>query len=997
VKTIRSRVGLLFVVAAVLFFFGTVCRADNGVYNITDYGAKGDGKTINTAAIQSAIDACNKAGSGRVLVPSGKFVTGTIIMKDNVELHVSHGAILQGALGPENYPLQPKPEFRSYIFQSHRWYSLIYAEKAKHIAVTGTGTIHGPGKHFRATDWIIRGKWARNPRIILFVSCKDIRVQDIHFRDSTFWIQHYINSENIIVRGVEVFSRTPAPNQSNDGINMDGCNQVTVSDCIFNTGDDSIVFKSTGPTVCKNIAVTNCVVTSGGHGIKFGSESHGGYENISVSNCTIRGCRGGAIGLYINDGGTLQRVTISNITAENSRIPIAIRLTDRGRKYRPDIERPGVGVIRDITISNVNIRGTNDNAPMQFEGLNGSHPLENISLNNIRISINGGPILRDYRNRKRASILYGHHIKGLRISNMQLVTDKPDERQPIVLWNIDGLVLDSIDSPESSKGLAMIRMDRVKDVMVRGCQPVGDTFIDISGDNTKNVMIAGNNFTKVKNPVVMGTEISKDEVKLLSNKAPNAKKYEPTWDSLKQYKSAPEWFRDAKFGVYAHWGPVTVGSQNVGGPGAQMYGMNMYRKNEPLFKAHRERYGDQNKFGYKDMIPLFDPDKFDAEEWADLFAASGARFAGPVAVHHDNYCMWDSAFTRWDSMDTKPKRDFVGELSKAIKARDMKFIATFHHAYGWKYFGNAHDFDAADGKNDDLYGPRRIKGQGPPVSFLKPWLDKVNEVVNKYEPELIWFDAGLHAFVPGKWQRRMFADYYNWAEARGLKVGVAHKSHGLHKQTGILDFERGRAKEITPYAWLTDTSVGPWFHQTDSKYPDKSAGELVDILVDIVSKNGCLLLNIDPKADGSFPKRSRGVLLGIGKWLKVCGEAIYETRPWHIFGERQTRPAKESARKGSSKYSSLDIRFTQSKDGKILYAIALGWPKESELTLQTVKVNGRTATAGVKMLGYKGTINYRVNDQNKLIIELPKLSEKDLPCKYAYAFRISGFDLSSHK
>jgi len=837
-KTIKSRVSLFFLFTTVLFFFGADCRAGESVYDITDFGAKGDGKTLNTAAIQSAIDACNKAGGGRVLVPAGKFVTGTIVLKDNVELHVSHGAILQGGLGPESYPLQPKPEYLSQTF-CYKWYSLIYAEKAKHIAVTGTGRIHGPGKHFKASDFLL-GKSVRfpknplRPRIMLFISCKDVRVQDLHLRDSAFWVQHYINSENIMVRGVEVNSRTPAPNVNNDGINIDSCNQVTVSDCIFDTGDDAVVIKSTGPAISKNIAITNCVIKSRQSAIKFGSESHGGYENISISNCTVRGTRGHGIGLFMNDGGILQNVTISNISMDNTHHPLAIWLTNRARKYREDMEKPGIGTVRNITISNLNIKGTGDVSQIALEGLNGSHPLENISLNNIRLSINGGPMTRDYANKNRASLLYGRHVKGLRVSNLQLVSANPDARQPVMLTRINGLMLDSIDIPESLKGMPMIRLDQINDAIVRGCQPVGDAFVEITGEDTKNIMFVGNNFTKIKKPVKVGADIAEDEVKLLGNKASGVKKYEANWESLKKYDSSPEWFRDAKFGVYAHWGPVTVGSQYVGGPGAQLYGMNMYMKDQPLFKTHRERYGDQNKFGYKDMIPLFNPDKFDAEEWAELFVASGARFAGPVAIHADNYAMWDSPSTRWDSMETKPKRDFVGELEKTIKARGMKFVTSFHHGWGWKYFSKAHDFDAADGKNFDLYGPPRIKGKQPPESFLKPWLEKVNEVVNKYEPDLIWFDAGLGGFIPGHWQRKMFADVYNWAETNDIQACVTHKSEGIHKYTGILDFERGRAKELTSYIWLTDTAIGPWYHQADSHYPDKDTDELVDILVDIV-------------------------------------------------------------------------------------------------------------------------------------------------------------------
>jgi len=380
--------------------------------------------------------------------------------------------------------------------------------------------IDGRGKDIKPRGGDDHGTGDSNgrPRLIWFISCKDVRVRDLSMKRSAIWMQHYLNCENVSLRGLNVWSHG-MPN--NDGINIDCCRQVTVSDCIIDSGDDAIVVKSTGPAVCKNVSITNCVVKSRQSAIKFGTESHGGYENISISNCVVRGTRGYGIGLLMNDGGILKNVSISNVSMNNTHHPLVITLRDRGRKYKEDMERPGVGTISNITISNLNIQGTSDVTQILLESHARGHILENISLNNIRLSINGGPLKR--RDQNKASLLCGRNIKKPKVSNLQLIAAKPDERQPVSLNRINGLMLDSIDAPESSKGLPMIRLDQIKDAIVRGCQPVGDTFVHVTGEETRNIMIVGNNLAKIKNPVKVGTDIPKGEVELFSNKAPSAK------------------------------------------------------------------------------------------------------------------------------------------------------------------------------------------------------------------------------------------------------------------------------------------------------------------------------------------------------------------------------------------------------------------------------------------------------------------------------------------
>ncbi len=471
--------------------------------------------------------------------------------------------------------------------------------------------------------------------------------------------------------------------------------------------------------------------------------------------------------------------------------------------------------------------------------------------------------------------------------------------------------------------------------------------------------------------------------------------YEPTWESIEKHQ-IPEWFLDAKFGIYTHWGPVTVGAED-GPDGVQWYGRSMYIPGSPIFEYHRSKFGDQNKFGYKDIVNLFRAEKFDAEAWAELFEAAGARFAGPVAIHHDNFAMWDSALTEWDSMDKGPGRDVTGELEKAIRKRGMKFIATFHHAFTWRYFEPSYKFDGADPRYAGLYCQAHQPGAPPTGEFQAQWLAKVNEVVNKYEPDLIWFDFGLgsdtHKCITPEYRRSMFADYYNWAARNNRQVGVAHKHPEIHKYTGILDFERGREDRLTPYPWLTDTSIGPWFHQKSTPY--KSANDIIDVLVDIVSKNGCMLLNVGPAADGTIPPQAQKLLRDIGTWLKVNGEAIYETRPWQTFGEGPTSNTGGgfSERKDKT-YTSRDIRFTRSKDGGTLYVIVLDWPME-HLTIESMNVTNTTSNSRVQLLGCEGSLKFSINNTKQLIIETPDLNTEERPCEHAFAFKLTGFEVES--
>ena len=464
------------------------------------------------------------------------------------------------------------------------------------------------------------------------------------------------------------------------------------------------------------------------------------------------------------------------------------------------------------------------------------------------------------------------------------------------------------------------------------------------------------------------------------------KHYEPTWNSLSNRKT-PQWLREGKFGIYTHWGVYSVPAQ---GPNGTWYSYSIYNSpNGPERKYQEKTYGPLEKFGYKDFIPMFTGEKFNAEEWADLFQKSGARFAGPVAVHHDGFCMWDTKYSEWNSLKMGPKRDVVGELAKAIKKRDMKFVTAFNHAENWFFFPTTNkNLDCGDPRYSGLYGPIHAPNEPLSKAFLDDWKNKIFEVVDKYDPDFIWFDFGL-SMINDRYKQEMLAYFYNNAEKNQKEVVVTYKYHQLPPGAGLLDWEQGQESELTYYDWITDSTVDSgkgWGYVKGLGF--KTLNNLIDNLVDRVSKNGYLLLNVGPKPDGTIPDEAKTLLLGMGAWLKINGEAIYGTVPWIVAGEGPTKLGKsgEFNEKNDLHYTSQDIRFTV-KDNNI-YAIVLDWPTESVLikTLGLIGYNQAlypAEIASVTMLGDDKELKWELKKEG-LKIEPPKTK----PCDNAYVFKI---------
>jgi alpha-L-fucosidase len=454
-------------------------------------------------------------------------------------------------------------------------------------------------------------------------------------------------------------------------------------------------------------------------------------------------------------------------------------------------------------------------------------------------------------------------------------------------------------------------------------------------------------------------------------------RFHATWDSLVKH-GVPEWYVDAKFGIFIHWGVYSVPAFD-----SEWYPRNMYLKNNKVFERHIETYGPQAQFGYKDFIPKFTAEKFDADRWAEIFRKAGAKYVVPVAEHHDGFPMYDCSLTEWSAAKMGPKRDIIGLLASAVRKQGMHFGASSHRAEHWWFFngGMQFDSDVRDPRYASFYGPAKPDKTQPDDAYLKDWLARTVELVDNYQPELIWFDWWIEQPVFAPYLQKFAAYYYDRGQQWKKPVAINYKKQSFPEEAAVLDIERGQLDEIRPLFWQTDTSIDKrsWGYIANPDY--KSAGEIVGDLIDIVSKNGALLLNIGPRPDGTIPEEQEKILLQIGEWLTTNGEAIYKTRPWRVFGEGPTKVVagsfKDTARKP---FTSEDIRFTSTGDA--LYAIALAWPANGKITIRSL-AGTEPRIKNVQLLGSTAKLKW-TRDAQGLTIDMP--AEK--PGEYAYAFKI---------
>tara|TARA_R110001632_G_scaffold85373_4_gene187425 strand:- start:392 stop:1885 length:1494 start_codon:yes stop_codon:yes gene_type:complete len=479
----------------------------------------------------------------------------------------------------------------------------------------------------------------------------------------------------------------------------------------------------------------------------------------------------------------------------------------------------------------------------------------------------------------------------------------------------------------------------------------------------------------------------KTENKKVAEPTPEVvKKYEPNWESIKANYKDPAWFNNQKFGIFIHWGAYSVPAF-----GSEWYPRQMYMdtatfsaqlklgKKGPnaTYLHHKKKWGDQKEFGYKDFIPMFKAEKFDAKTWIDLFKKSGAKYVIPVADHHDGFAMYKSNTTRWNSYDMGPKRDVLGELFKEGRQQGLIMGASSHYAFNWSFYNKKDKFDTTDPEYADLYSTKG-KNLEEPVSaeFKQKWWDRTVDLIDNYQPDILWFDFYLDTPDFADLRPKLATYYYNKGLEWGKEVVINDKNfdhEAFPEGTVIYDLERGKLPGIRKLPWQTDTSIGKnsWSHVTD--WDSKTANQLIDDLVDIVSKNGNLLLNVGPKADGTIPEDQKEILLQIGNWLAINGEAIYDTKYWRTFGEGPTEVKKGHHSEGQNKeFTGQDIRFTK-KDNK-LYAIMLAWPSNGKINIESLGSQSEYAKdldiKGVRLLGSEAKLTYDQSTNGLLVNNL---------------------------
>jgi alpha-L-fucosidase len=479
-------------------------------------------------------------------------------------------------------------------------------------------------------------------------------------------------------------------------------------------------------------------------------------------------------------------------------------------------------------------------------------------------------------------------------------------------------------------------------------------------------------------------------------KSPTEEKFEASIESLSQY-DCPDWFRDAKFGIYLHWGVYSVAEQG------EWYARNLYIEGHKDYQHHLKTYGHPSEFGYKDFVPMWKAENFDPDALLALFKEAGAQYFSPCAVHHDNFDLWDSKYQEWNAVNRGPKKDLIGLWKEATHKAGLRFGVTTHLSrnYSWHNTANQSDengpmagvpYDGAAGKGKGLYPPN--EGQSthprapfdPPVEWRNEWKNRVQQLVEDYQPDLLYFDCAVpfRGSDHGETGMEVISHFYN-NRPEGVMCIKERPWQGLYADgIATLDYERGKAASILPEPWQTDDSIGSWGYKASSPYmtPDL----VVDKLIDIVSKNGNMLLNIPIKADGTLDQEATSLLKNVGKWFAVNGEAIYGTRPWYLYGEGHHQIGHKDL---VSPMTSRDFRYTTK--GDTLYAFVLAWPNAKKKPVEfpnLVKTNTRIKeVASVEMLGHKGDLKWE-NHPDGLHVYFPEKK----PCDYAFVLKINFVD-----
>ncbi len=465
--------------------------------------------------------------------------------------------------------------------------------------------------------------------------------------------------------------------------------------------------------------------------------------------------------------------------------------------------------------------------------------------------------------------------------------------------------------------------------------------------------------------------------------------FRPDWESLQGY-TVPQWYADARVGIFVHWGIFSIPAF-----GSEWYSRNMYIQGSPEYEHHTKTYGPQTRFGYKDFIPSFKAEAFDPDVWTSLFRDAGARYVVPVAEHHDGFSLYDSHLSDYTAVKMGPKRDIIGEIAKSARKNGLHFACSSHRAEHDWFFDGGRRFasDVSDPANAGLYGPAQKRLTSGPdealfgdythvsQAWLDDWLARQIELVDRYSPDLVYFDWWIGQPSFRNTLPTFLAWYYNRAAKTGGSAIVNYKLGEFADGSAVLDIERGQAPGIRKDVWQTCTSISDksWGYIENDTY--KSPEQLIHLLADVVSKNGNLLLNVGPRADGHIPDAARDTFLKMGAWLKINGEAIYGSRPWIVFGEGPTETASGTFAESKAKpYTAEDFRFTVNKGA--LYAIQMAWPESGSATIASIRPD--YPVRSVKLLG-GADVPFRQTGDG-LVLTPPT----DSPRQLAYVYRIES-------
>lgn len=510
----------------------------SSTFNVKDFGAVGDKQTVNTKALQSAIDKCAEKG-GIVVFPSGDYISGTLYFKSNVTLRLEKGATLWGSTDLADYP-ENLPDFSFYRKGTIKR-ALIYAEHAENIAIEGEGMIHGQGEHFLVPKNSKVSSYSIRPYLIWMIKCKGVRTEGVKLRNSALWMQHYLACDDVYIHNIDVFNHC---NKNNDMLDIDGCHNVRISDCVGDTDDDGITLKSTCGRANENVVITNCLISSHCNALKTGTESNTGFKNITVSNIVIRPSKQktviygkpagiSGIALEVVDGGHMDGIEISNVVIDGAAIPLFIRLGNRARGYDKTLPKPAMGSMKNIHISNV----TAFNAMPYGSSVTGipDYPVENVTLENLRFFYQGGGTseeaareILEKETKYPDAVMFGNlssyglfcrHVNNLKMRNIEIYSQTPDMRPAFYFEDINGLNLTDIEADHFNKELSPVRIKDVTKAYLRNIFTTEkcNSLIQLEGEKSKNIRISemdGNNFNKL---IDYKNEGLKNEVRVLNS------------------------------------------------------------------------------------------------------------------------------------------------------------------------------------------------------------------------------------------------------------------------------------------------------------------------------------------------------------------------------------------------------------------------------------------------------------------------------------------------